>query len=356
MNRIILVGNGFDLAHDLKTSYEDFLLDLFKQKLTEAISGKIKTKSSSHKRGYFYEDQLLSLYFQHFSNHNEIIDTVYSTDNTRSFKQVIESYSGELILKSEIIKKYIDTWSSFEKSYFDLLSQKFENEDEIKKLNQEFELIRIHLKNYLSKIQIDFDNTKIEQKQVNKLIDIFGEGRVEELLFLSFNYTNTLGYYYNKISKKIRSNIIYLHGNVNESDDDGHIILGYDNDRDVNFSKIITHSNVENLSFFKSVQYPINNNRNLLNQFIEFNDFEVYSFGHSFDMSDFTILREIFTHKNCIKIKVFYHPEDKINDFNRKSQLLRLMFHDSIGDMTKLVVRSQSQPMPLLFSNFIAIN
>ena len=262
----------------------------------------------------------------------------------------------EQILKSEIIKKYIDTWSSFEKSYFDLLSQKFENEDEIKKLNQEFELIRIHLKNYLSKIQIDFDNTKIEQKQVNKLIDIFGEGRVEELLFLSFNYTNTLGYYYNKISKKIRSNIIYLHGNVNESDDDGHIILGYDNDRDVNFSKIITHSNVENLSFFKSVQYPINNNRNLLNQFIEFNDFEVYSFGHSFDMSDFTILREIFTHKNCIKIKVFYHPEDTINDFNRKSQLLRLMFHDSIGDMTKLVVRSQSQPMPLLFSNFIAIN
>ena len=25
MNRIILIGNGFDLAHDLKTSYQDFL-------------------------------------------------------------------------------------------------------------------------------------------------------------------------------------------------------------------------------------------------------------------------------------------------------------------------------------------
>ena len=27
MNRIILIGNGFDLAHDLKTSFNDFLDD-----------------------------------------------------------------------------------------------------------------------------------------------------------------------------------------------------------------------------------------------------------------------------------------------------------------------------------------
>jgi len=26
MNRIILVGNGFDLAHGLKTSYKDFII------------------------------------------------------------------------------------------------------------------------------------------------------------------------------------------------------------------------------------------------------------------------------------------------------------------------------------------
>ena len=25
MNRIVLIGNGFDLAHDLKTRYEDFI-------------------------------------------------------------------------------------------------------------------------------------------------------------------------------------------------------------------------------------------------------------------------------------------------------------------------------------------
>jgi ABC-type lipoprotein export system ATPase subunit len=81
----------------------------------------------------------------------------------------------------------------------------------------------------------------------------------------------------------------------------------------------------KNLSFFKSVQYPINTNRNDLSQFIEFNDFEVYAFGHSFEKSDFTILREIFTHRHCIKIKVFYHPENKDTDFSSKSQLLRMI-------------------------------
>lgn len=356
MNRIILVGNGFDLAHDLNTTYQDFLLDFYKTKLREAIKNGVKTKASSHKTGYVYEDVLISIFLPRFSNITDVEKKICSSLNLESFKQEFERHTGVLTENSVIIKEYFKTWSSFEKTYFDLLSQYYENEDKIKKLNKEFESIRIHLKSYLSNIQIDFDNTKIEQKQINKLLSIFCEGEIDELLFLSFNYTNTLGYYFNKASKKIKSNIIYLHGNVNTSDDDGHIILGYDNDRDVNFSKIITHSNIDNLSFFKSVQYPINNNRNELAQFIEFNDFEVYSFGHSFEKSDFTILREIFTHKNCRRIKVFFHPEDKVNDFNRKSQLLRLMFHDSITDMTKLVVRSQSEPMPILVSNYKAVN
>lgn len=29
MNRLILIGNGFDLAHRLKTSYKDFLNDFW---------------------------------------------------------------------------------------------------------------------------------------------------------------------------------------------------------------------------------------------------------------------------------------------------------------------------------------
>ena len=30
MNRLIIIGNGFDLAHGIKTSYHDFILDYLK--------------------------------------------------------------------------------------------------------------------------------------------------------------------------------------------------------------------------------------------------------------------------------------------------------------------------------------
>ena len=41
MNRIILVGNGFDLAHGLKTRYEDFInwyFEQLKKGLSDCIS------------------------------------------------------------------------------------------------------------------------------------------------------------------------------------------------------------------------------------------------------------------------------------------------------------------------------
>ena len=46
MNRIILVGNGFDLAHGLKTRYEDFInwyFDQLKKELSDCFSPTFKT-------------------------------------------------------------------------------------------------------------------------------------------------------------------------------------------------------------------------------------------------------------------------------------------------------------------------
>ena len=37
MNRIILIGNGFDLAHGLKTSYTDFIGSYWAVRLTQLI-------------------------------------------------------------------------------------------------------------------------------------------------------------------------------------------------------------------------------------------------------------------------------------------------------------------------------
>ena len=37
MNRIVLIGNGFDLAHGLKTNYNDFIDDYWKRFMNHCI-------------------------------------------------------------------------------------------------------------------------------------------------------------------------------------------------------------------------------------------------------------------------------------------------------------------------------
>ncbi len=46
-NQIVLVGNGFDLAHGLKSSYRDFLLDYFVQMMLSIWDEESKTFSTS---------------------------------------------------------------------------------------------------------------------------------------------------------------------------------------------------------------------------------------------------------------------------------------------------------------------
>ncbi len=353
MNRIILVGNGFDLAHGLKSSYKDFVLDLLKQKINQAVQEGAKNNFDRKKTGYFYDDILLGIYIQNYSTISVYLSQILLINDLEKLLEVTKNGGFEINIKSKILKNFFENWSDFEKSFFECLVQTHEKKGNIQNLNNEFSLIRKYLKEYIQKIQIDIENSEIEKKRIDKLIEIFCKGEVNEILFLSFNYTRTLGYYFNKISKEIKSKIIYLHGNINEIIEEDELIFGYDNDLDESFKKILSDSNIEYLDFFKSVLYNNKTDKRELIDFLGIDSFEVYSFGHSFEISDFTILREIFLHINCNKIKVYYHPELKSEDYNKKSKLLRLMLRDSVSDFSKLVERSQSEAMPILKEDLI---
>lgn len=43
MNRLVLIGNGFDLAHGLKTSYKDFIYWYWKQRVLSLSNFRGKT-------------------------------------------------------------------------------------------------------------------------------------------------------------------------------------------------------------------------------------------------------------------------------------------------------------------------
>jgi hypothetical protein len=58
MNRIILIGNGFDLAHGLKTSYRDFIDDFWDKKKEEVIAG---LKKNEFNDSYYYRDDFITV-------------------------------------------------------------------------------------------------------------------------------------------------------------------------------------------------------------------------------------------------------------------------------------------------------
>lgn len=59
MNRIIIVGNGFDLAHGVKTSYKDFIEWYFGKVIENLKIEKEKFKKNIKKKLKIREDQFV---------------------------------------------------------------------------------------------------------------------------------------------------------------------------------------------------------------------------------------------------------------------------------------------------------
>jgi hypothetical protein len=350
MNRIILVGNGFDLAHGLKSSYKDFVLDLIKEKIKQAVKEGVKTNFSNHQTGYFYEDELLKIYIQNFNNIKEYIQSVIDVTELDTLIEISKNGSFGLVFKSKILKNFFEHWADLEKAFFDSIVEAYEKKGDVEKLNNDFLEIKKLLDKYIKNQQIFIEDEKIESKRIEKIIQIFKNKNPNELLFLSFNYTRTLGYYFNLIQHEIKSEIIYLHGNTNGNGED-EIIFGYDNDKDDNFNLILKNSNIYYLKFFKSILYLNNDNKIKLDNFINKEEFEVYIFGHSCGESDFTILSEILEIENCKRIEFFYNPLKGIEDFDDNIRRLAMLFKDK-KNLKKIVPKNQVKAMPQIKSIF----
>ena len=158
MNRIILVGNGFDLAHRLPTKYEDFIRAFwmdFSSQLRACNQHILKTDFVNV--GYMNispELRMSSLGLAHdlfgrtatvFSSAQEIQEFI----RTYGYRMQL-SYNSELFrnINSNIA---IYNWVDIEAEYYNLL--KNSNADNAKSLNEEFDKLRSLLIEYLQKVQ-----------------------------------------------------------------------------------------------------------------------------------------------------------------------------------------------------------
>ncbi|PPK93058.1 abortive infection AbiH-like protein [Nonlabens xylanidelens] len=358
VNKLVLVGNGFDLALGLKTNYEDFLLWYFKGSLINALeNNQYKSTSEGDRVLHLFEDEFFIIYskIRVVSLHNvlwQVKENFSSYEDVKNFitrnpKHIVFKFKSELLEK--IFKYSISGWVDIEKAYFDLLKDSFKKNDlKIDQLNKDLIRIKSLLHQYLN--QLDISNSDLEDvaKKYNSqfiskidqtdLIDGFNEldeVKTEKLFFINFNYTKTVANVLNFIGEQYgfslkdnfpQINICHIHGDLEDVDS---MIFGYGDEMDTDYKSIEDSNDNQYFQGIKSFKYAENGKYRDLLRFLNSDDYQVVIYGHSCGLSDRVMLNEIFEHDNCKSIKIhFYDKQEFINktmDISRHFKSNQLM-------------------------------
>lgn len=320
MHKLIIIGNGFDLAHGLKTRYNDFILWYLNKCINSMKSD--------------YEDDLIRVI-------SKSPIAIKNFESLEEFFKFIKHYNISIEYKNDFFSKIISktkdfSWVDIESEYYRSLLSLYkdleinyasnfhtENNEKLNKLNFCFEQIKISLIEYLSTIKIK-DVPKINEieEHFKSIFPNNNNKNYERVLILNFNYTSTLDIYSDIVNNNNNNPIINIHGNLNDSKK---IIFGYGDEADIYYSKIERLNNNEYLKYFKSFGYSLDYNYTHLSGFLSnilsSEVFEVHIMGHSCGLSDRVLLNSIFEHPQCYKIKIFYWQKNTTeNDYFEKTQ------------------------------------
>jgi hypothetical protein len=365
MNRLIIIGNGFDLAHGLKTSYHDFILHYLKDNCFKAIEAGIKqTNHQPYRKVYHYNNDMLEVTIDTRYHKFELAQAIVEISNIKDFvdfakkRDISFNYFFKLL---EIgVHKFTEyNWVDFEIEYFKELTRiKTKGVDvgkNISKLNIHFDNFKALLENYL-KEQQNLLKTTLDRKllcdcfcedilDIDVDVETIGTQPPKRLLFLNFNYTNTLEPYVEECHKRIHSEINYIHGSVNDQNNPP--IFGFGDEFDKKYKEFEDEGNNELFKHIKSFGYLKTSNYSNLTRFLEIEPFQVQVYGHSCGLSDRTMFKEIFEHTNCLSIKVFYHQKpDGSDDYTEKTYEIYRHFSDKNNMRKKVVDKEKCVAMP----------
>ncbi|MBE0662294.1 MAG: hypothetical protein IH597_07490 [Bacteroidales bacterium] len=327
MNNLIIIGNGFDLAHELKTSYADFML-WYLNKTRKWLINNLEYEDDicavkSFPRNYFLTgDQpfnSISNAFESFKNRNiniypksEFVDGLLKDMRNGYWVDI------EYFYYSHLVSIYRDYERNFSKYDIDAKAS-------AKSLNRCFSAIISLLEQYLSTLTIDenkrnpFISKTLKgiikpERNKNKLVN------PPYTLLLNFNYTNTLDLYAHDLDmSNSRTNVVNIHGLINSEINP--VIFGYGDEMDPYYPKLENLNINSFLDHIKSFHYLKTTNYLQLMRFVEADPFVIYIMGHSCGLSDRVLLNSIFEHDKCSNIKIYYHDrKDGSNDYFEKTQ------------------------------------
>ncbi|MBE7647928.1 AbiH family protein [Tenacibaculum finnmarkense] len=317
-NLIVIIGNGFDLAHGLKTSYNDFanyyLEEIVINELFELQESSVSPIISEN----FIEKLNNSIKYSHISSISSedslenklkfVISCIQKDDKNYLNKKrevlPLSEILSEILKNTFLVKLYSDSfenWFDIEQAYYDellnIFHDKYNDEDQplfverIDALNLDFQEIKEALKKYLKDKIKPTRNTSVSNSFENHFIDR------KNVSFINFNYTNTIERYTNS---SLGRNNIHIHNSLSED-----IIFGYGDDTDEMYQKMKARKNNSFLKYFKTFDYLKSKNyRKVLNQLAVFEKYDVLVIGHSLGGTDKTILKTILDTDSCENIEL----------------------------------------------------
>lgn len=373
MNRIVLIGNGFDLAHGLKTSYKDFICWYWKSCGNSLLRGlgkevsdglcSFKLKENIKLANWAY---VWGYYYQRRNPFNQW-DVNGIVDIAKEDKDLCDYWISpflQQICKSIETKKWVD----IENEYYDLLAKcalKGNTEITVEELNQQLHTLQEKLVQYLS--LVNSTDTKIYESIWNKIyspinpreisvekcfqlkeyidwcvkqdnsywaskmqrykekfnsdyVDSYKEHYHENYYveyprtFMLPDYIMLLCFNYTKTAHLYHNQnffLNYIHGELSNPQN---IIFGYGDEIDKNYQALKNLNDNDCLCNIKTIKYlETDNYRNTL-AFMDSAPFQVCIMGHSCGNSDRTLLNSLFEHKNCISIKPYYYVKEDGSD------------------------------------------
>lgn len=309
-NNLLIIGNGFDLEHDLKTHYTDFF-----DTINNNVSSKNEIILNNNK--YLIKDNNLLLYLIKEYKQNKLQGNNW-IDIETELKKIIS------LIEEININNFIDNMSYYSGDEYTTI-KKIQSKSSYYFKNCLFPFIIGN--NYYKYINEHYNiSIKILEKDLNELTNMLRDYLLEQDIsnltktkdisdidykithVLSFNYTDTFRKLYSKLDN---DKIDFIHGSLNKNN----LVLGINE----TLTEDTENKIIDTVYFKKYFQRIYKKTDYQYVSWLDSTDSEnyadfdtVYIHGHSLDESDKEILEKIINSvlkKDTSTVKIFYYDE-----------------------------------------------
>lgn len=319
MNNIIIIGNGFDLAHGMKTSYTDFIEHM--------VNEHIKDKSK-YSDLFDLPKSILLLNQTTHQTYSVIINSYDALKESINKIWYKEKIFNNRFVESLLKQMALENWCDIEAFYFDILLNIKSGKHFYKspqELNNDFKTLKKHLSEYLLTQEND-------SNEMDEYASFFQKIDSENTIIVNFNYTRTIHTHYARYLQN--SKIIDIHGQLEDTanpmifgyaaiDSEMEELLKGDNHYFRNIKKVMYKKSSEEMHLLKALKHFEDKKK-----FMEEDSVTTSILGHSCGISDSHILNKILSLEKIADIYIYYFKDYDSGFYDTHINLRRIVEND----------------------------